>query len=130
MVFHLFVYGTLLQGQPHDGLLVGLPMRAATMRGRLYRMKRGYPALIPDPAGLPIHGELVDISDVGRFGVLDIYEGVPQGLYTRIEHPAELPDGSTQLAWVYVITRQQAIIDGLRPLKVTDWRQIAPRGIM
>jgi gamma-glutamylcyclotransferase (GGCT)/AIG2-like uncharacterized protein YtfP len=130
VVHHLFVYGTLLQGQPSDGLLAGLPSQPATLRGYLYRMKRGYPALVPDPDGLAIQGELVEISDVGRFAVIDIYEGVPQGLYTRIEHPVELAIGRGQLAWVYVITRQQAILDDLRPLRVTDWRQIAPRGIL
>ncbi len=101
---NLFVYGTLMGGAPQGALLVGLERRAASLRGRLYDLPAGYPALaaLREDGDGPVHGELVLGLDEGRLGLLDRYEGVDEGLYRRVERDVDL--GLRRLrAWVYVM---------------------------
>ncbi|MBO85388.1 MAG: hypothetical protein CL927_08520 [Deltaproteobacteria bacterium] len=136
MPLPLFVYGSLLQGQPSDGYLASRRIRPATVRGRLYRVPAGYPALVLDPEGSLIHGELVMDVEPGLLVVLDLFEGVRDGLYQRVPVSAFLrsPNEGQQAlfaepvsAQAYVVTHHQARVRRYHPLKVTDWRTVAPR---
>ena len=131
----LFVYGSLMQGQPADGYLASRRIRPATVRGKLYRAPAGYPALVLDPEGGLIHGELVLDPDPGLLIVLDLYEGVRDGLYQRVPVTARIrtnADGQQALfsppisAQAYVITAHQARVRRYHPMKATDWRTVAP----
>jgi gamma-glutamylcyclotransferase (GGCT)/AIG2-like uncharacterized protein YtfP len=131
----LFVYGSLLRGQPADGYLASRRIRAATVRGKLYRAPAGYPALVLDADGPLIHGELVLDADPGLLIVLDLFEGVRDGLYQRVPVSALVrarSEGQQALfappiaAQAYVITNHQARVRRYHPLKTTDWRTVAP----
>lgn len=80
---NLFVYGTLMGGQPQGALLAGFRRHAATVKGTLYRMPAGYPALSLAGA-CTVHGELVLGVDPRTLALLDHYEGVDEGLYARV----------------------------------------------
>ena len=67
----LFVYGTLLRGGRDAGLLADLEPRSARVRGALYLLPAGYPALRTDRGGRWIHGELVALDDPRRLRLLD-----------------------------------------------------------
>jgi gamma-glutamylcyclotransferase (GGCT)/AIG2-like uncharacterized protein YtfP len=117
----LFVYGTLMSGAERAALLQGLGRRPATVRGTLYDLPAGYPALVLVGSGR-VHGELVDAPDVRLLGVLDTYEGVADGLYDRVA--VDVTVGlRTERAWTYVLdvarARNGRIVAGGR------WR--APR---
>ena len=140
MPLPLFVYGTLMQGQPADGYLANRRIRAATTPGVLYRVPAGYPALVPDPSGAPIHGELILDTEPGLLTVLDLYESTGTGLFLRKPIRVTLLDtasgqrglfsaGSASLmdAQAYVVTEKQARFRRYHRLKTTDWRNIAPR---
>ncbi|MEM6929436.1 MAG: gamma-glutamylcyclotransferase [Myxococcota bacterium] len=98
MTSALFVYGTLMEGQSQAGLLGGLPRRAGTVRGTLWDMPAGYPAL--GPGVEVVHGEIVSGVDERRLFVLDAYEGIDEGLYRRVE--VEVQIGlRVEGAWAY-----------------------------
>jgi gamma-glutamylcyclotransferase (GGCT)/AIG2-like uncharacterized protein YtfP len=101
MTASLFVYGTLLTGERTAGLLSDCPRQPARIRGLLYRLPAGYPAVRLGGDGL-VHGELVTGFDQRRLGVLDHYEGVDQGLYRRVEVTALCGLERVQ-AWAWVM---------------------------
>jgi len=78
----LFVYGTLLTHGANAHLLEGQQRHAARVRGTLYHLRAGYPALTLVGTEW-VHGELVLELDERIFRLLDLYEGVDQGLYIR-----------------------------------------------
>lgn len=80
----LFVYGTLLGGAPQGALLAGRTRTRATVRGTLYALPAGYPALVLQGQGV-VHGEVVDGLDARLMALIDRYEGVDEGLYERVE---------------------------------------------
>lgn len=95
---NLFVYGTLLAGQPQGALLARFRRAPATLKASLFRLPAGYPAVRLDGGGT-VHGELVEGVDERTLALLDHYEGVDEGLYTRLacdvvlglrRHPAEV----------------------------------------
>lgn len=97
----LFVYGTLMTGETRAGLLGDLRRVPATCTGVLYDMPGGYPALDMTRDGR-VHGELVDPPPAAMWGVLDLYEGVPEGLYRRVKVDVRI--GMRRLlAWAYVM---------------------------
>ena len=118
----LFVYGSLLRGQAHAGMVADQPVQPATLRGNLWRLPAGYPALVPDPSGSPIHGELLDL-EAPRLNFLDHFEGVGKGLYRR-ERCQVHTNGQLVEAWVYVMDRALVVRHGGRRLKGTDWRTL------
>lgn len=122
----LFVYGELLRGQPFDGLLAGLNVREGTVVGRLYRTPAGKPLLALCDAGRPIRGELVELPDPSRLRTIDVIEGVPVGRCGRIRVTVATARGPVE-AWTYAIGESEARLRGLKPLRTTDWRRIAPR---
>jgi gamma-glutamylcyclotransferase (GGCT)/AIG2-like uncharacterized protein YtfP len=80
----IFLYGTLRRGGGADHLLRGCtPLGPATVRGRLYDLGT-YPALVLDPAGHPVHGEVWECP-AQLVGELDRYEGTAVGLFERVE---------------------------------------------
>jgi len=80
----VFLYGTLRRGGSAADLLRGCtPLGPATVRGRLYDLG-AYPALILDPAGHPVHGEVWECP-AQLVGQLDRYEGTAGGLFERVE---------------------------------------------
>lgn len=116
----LFVYGTLMEGQAQAGLLGAASRVPGTVRGALWALPAGYPALGPGDG--TVHGELVELRDPALLTLLDRYEGVDEGLYrrVRIEVRASL---RLQLAWVYLMANPQR--RGGRRLPQGRWR--APR---
>lgn len=78
----LFVYGTLLTEGGQGHLLPGR-RRPGRVLGHLYRLEAGYPALVVDHGGNWVHGEWLDPVNPKRLRMLDLYEGVDQGLYRR-----------------------------------------------
>lgn len=124
---HLFVYGTLLRGEERDGMVLSLPVAPATTRGRLHIAPAGYPALELDPTAQPVSGEVLTLDNLGTLTLLDLVEGVTDGLYSRVLIPVETDDGP-DIAWAYVMDQGQLKRAGCRPLKVRDWRSLARRG--
>jgi gamma-glutamylcyclotransferase (GGCT)/AIG2-like uncharacterized protein YtfP len=80
----LFVYGTLRTGEPQSGLLAGCSRAPASVRGQLYALPAGYPALVVG-GSRKVYGELVDGLDEARLSLLDAFEGVDEGLYRRVQ---------------------------------------------
>lgn len=126
---YVFVYGTLLRGQPAEGYLGGLKRWPATTRGQLFRSPAGYPALVPAAGaeGVEVHGEVVRLDGPSRLPVLDLFEGVPDGLYVRRRVPVQSM-GRPGEAWAWVIDAQTARRRRYAPLKTGSWRDVASRG--
>lgn len=97
----LFVYGTLQHGEAQAGLLASLGRRAARVRGRLFHLPAGYPALQLGGSDL-VHGEIVDAPDGRLLTLLDTFEGVSDGLFRRVE-VSVLLGLTTERAWAYVM---------------------------
>jgi gamma-glutamylcyclotransferase (GGCT)/AIG2-like uncharacterized protein YtfP len=120
----LFVYGTLLSGEENDGWLGGLHAQEARVKGRLYRLPAGYPALV-------VEGEAQDwvegewFEGVGpRLKVLDQLEGVGQGLFARVRLPVVVV-ARTVAAWVYVLSADQVRQRGGVHLVEGSWRRVS-----
>ena len=118
---YLFVYGTLMRGEDREGLLMHLNPVPATSRGHLWHAAAGYPAFQADETGDPIHGELLPFRDPQLLRLLDLIEGVAEGLYSRIEVTVDGPDGVVT-AWTYAMDRHQRRRAQCKPVQATDWR--------
>jgi len=101
MTFSLFVYGTLLEGERMAGLLGNSPRQPARVRGEIYRLPAGYPAMRVGGDSF-VHGELVERTDDRTLTLLDQYEGVHEGLYQRVEVTA-LAGLERITAWAWVM---------------------------
>ena len=119
----LFVYGTLLSGGGRSGLLTGLDRQPARVRGHLFRMPAGYPALQIGDEG-DVHGELLAPPDNRVLRLLDLYEGVDEGLYARVRVRAIIGLQSTR-AWAYVM--EQPRLKGGVPIPSGRYRLRRPR---
>ncbi len=101
----LFVYGSLMSGGG-TAFLKGLDAQPARVRGRLFRMPHGYPAMVLDDEAGWVTGQLVLLDGPHRLTVLDHYEGVGRGLYARV--PVRVASaGRTRGAWAYTMTGPQ-----------------------
>ena len=120
----LFVYGTLLRGGRDAGLLADLEPRSARVRGALYLLPAGYPALRTDRGGRWIHGELVALDDPRRLRLLDLNRGVGQGLFTRAVLPVAADDGRSTTAWAYVVAAPALRRAKARRLQIDHWRRM------
>lgn len=110
MTHKLFVYGTLKRetGLLHE--LVGRDRYRFVGMGNISGKKlKGtpYPAVIKDPSGEPISGEVFELlSFPDTIKMLDAYEAFnpdnpSQSLYTRELVTVTLNSGQTVEAWVY-----------------------------
>ena len=112
----VFVYGTLLAGEPNHDLLAGArclgPARTAPAFD-LYSFGP-YPGLVRE-GGTAVAGELYEVDDA-TLARLDVLEGYPD-LYDR--GPIRLSDGTEAIA--YTVRRDQ--VWGLPRLGAGDWRQ-------
>ena len=113
----LFVYGTLRSDGPNAGLLGARSRETATVRGELFSLPQGYPAVRLGQG--TVHGELVHDVDATVLQVLDLYEGVDRGLYRRIEASARVSLQSVR-CWLYVMDRPED--KGGRPVPSGRWR--------
>lgn len=107
----LFVYGTLLPGQPNAVLWRGWATAvtpAAFRNGRLYNMG-GYPMLI-EAGSSPVHGQLLTISAnfyeivLARLDFLEGYDPTRPNAsgYRRVVRDIWLGNGRSRSAWVYL----------------------------
>ncbi len=123
----LFVYGTLMRGEDREGLVVHLQVQAATARGHLWKAAAGYPALVLNPEGPRIAGEVLEVPDPALFHILDLYEGISEDLYERTLIEVETSNGTCE-AWAYVMNSLQLKRSKCTPIKRTDWRMLSRRG--
>ena len=94
------------------------------MKGRLYRLPAGYPALVAegDPKDW-VEGEW--IAGVGsRLKVIDQLEGVGQGLFARVRLPVVV-GARTLVSWVYVLNADQVRDRGGVRLSSGSWRRVS-----
>ncbi|HRS87334.1 MAG TPA: gamma-glutamylcyclotransferase [Syntrophales bacterium] len=126
----LFVYGTLMEGEPRHGLLRnwtnGFGRGKAKTQGILYDSGRGYPCLVIVEGGMQwVHGELYTLIDPGRaFADLDPEEGYlplqpERSAFRRAVIKVVTEDHRTVTAWTYLYRGYTA------PLKIIpsgDWR--------
>lgn len=123
---YVFVYGTLMSGQPAEGYLGGLRRWPATTTGQLFRTPGNYPALVPAEDGRPITGEVVRLEGPSRLPVLDLFERVADGLYKRRRIPV-LSMGRPGEAWAWVVDADTARRRRYAPMRTGDWRTVASR---
>src|SRR5690606_9439872 len=95
-------------GHAQESLVGGGRRTPATVRGRLYDLPAGYPALalpVEGEAGDQVgrvHGELVEVDDPRVLALLDHYEGVAEGLFRRAMVEAVVGLRRCR-AWAYVM---------------------------
>ena len=120
----LFVYGTLMSSGPQGALLSHLARVPARTRGELWALPAGYPALVLSSAPSFVHGELVAPPGDRVLQLLDLYEGVADGLYRR--QVIDVVVGPTsEFAWAYVMDAGRART-GVR-LPHGRWHSARPR---
>lgn len=120
---HLFVYGTLMQGEANAHHLEGIARTPAVVSGRLHDCG-AYPALSLD-AG-EVRGELVELP-LERLAGMDALEGsapggAPGGMYRRSVLPVRAASGVIR-AYAYImddVVRFPRIASG-------DWRCLGNR---
>lgn len=103
----LFIYGTLAPGRPNHHHMADIPgeWRAATLRGTLHDegwgATQGYPAIIPDPAGVAVEGFVFSSTELtDHWTRLDAFEGEA---YERIAVQVEFVEGGRTEAFVYAL---------------------------
>lgn len=103
----LFVYGSLAPGEKNHHQMDGMTgvWEPATIRGQLgiceWGEYKGYPAIIPDPYGDEIKGQLFTSPDLpDHWKRLDIFEGE---FYKRVDILVALPDKTQILSQIYRI---------------------------
>jgi gamma-glutamylcyclotransferase (GGCT)/AIG2-like uncharacterized protein YtfP len=115
----LFVVGALRSDGAQAGLLAGCRRERATVRGQLYKMPSGQPAILTQGEGW-VHGELVYDIPERIFSMLDLFKGVSDGLYRRVS--------GTSICGLRSVGAQLYIMDepalrGGRHLPKGRWRQ-------
>jgi gamma-glutamylcyclotransferase (GGCT)/AIG2-like uncharacterized protein YtfP len=123
---YVFVYGTLLRGQPAEGYLGGLRRWPGTTRGQLFRTPGNYPALVPADDDREVMGEVVRLDGPARLPVLDLFERVADGLYQR-RRIAVQSMGRPGEAWAWVIDARTARLRRYTAMRTGDWRDVASR---
>jgi gamma-glutamylcyclotransferase (GGCT)/AIG2-like uncharacterized protein YtfP len=123
LTHRLFVYGTLMAGQSAAGVLGTLRRRPALVKGALWDLPAGYPALVLGGEA-NIEGELVEGVTDAHFVMLDLFEGVDEGLYRRVEVMCE-HNGKNTPAFAYVMDDPAS--RGGRPWRGGRWRAVRNR---
>lgn len=119
----LFTYGTLMSGERQSPLLSGLRRIDARVKGRLFELNAGYPVMVLEGQSW-VYGELVEAPGERRLAILDLYEGVDEGLYRRVRVTVSHHLRFTP-AWAYVM--EQAPKTGCRPIPSGQWRRTRMR---
>jgi gamma-glutamylcyclotransferase (GGCT)/AIG2-like uncharacterized protein YtfP len=119
----VFVYGSLMSAGDQGALLGSLGRSAARARGALYHLPAGYPALMLGADDV-VYGELVEAPGPRLLALLDQYEGVSEGLFSREQIDVEVGLRRVK-AWAYVMERPEA--RGAKRLKSGRWRCIRRR---
>lgn len=112
MIAHLFVYGSLAPGQSNAHVLADVPgeWTPATVTGTLRQQgwgaAMGYPGLVLDDQGGPVHGLVFSSAHLpAHWSRLDAFEG--EG-YERVLTTARLDDGRSVDAHVYALATRDA----------------------
>lgn len=124
----IFVYGTLMQGEPaHHRLARHHPTRIVdgAVRGRLVHLG-AYPGLVSCNTGDQVRGELVELEDAAdALHELDAFEefvgyGERSSVYRRVVIEVREADGRRTPAWTY---RYVAPVNGGGVIRSGDWRR-------
>lgn len=119
----LFVYGSLKSIGAQSQLLGTGRRRPGTIRGRLYGLPAGYPAVALEEEGI-VHGEWLDPVPRNLLALLDTYEGVPEGLFER--RVVEVSTSAVRFsAWAWVMEDPRS--RGGTPIKSGRWRPVIRR---
>jgi len=125
---HVFVYGTLKQGQRNHDHFCGdaHTIEPAVTTGRLYDTPYGFPAMFDAPDG-KVFGEVMTFPDIEKtLGLLDRLEGYRQSgesHYVRIEKCVAIFGNSKVVhAWVYVYPKHRLRL-GFIPVPSGCWWQ-------
>jgi gamma-glutamylcyclotransferase (GGCT)/AIG2-like uncharacterized protein YtfP len=112
----LFVYGTLMRGQPLHAVLARRARFVARghVRGRLLSLGP-YPGLVVGPAR--VRGELLRVDDPELLAAVDHEEGYN---FVRRRAAVTLLDGRRVRAWIY---RYCGPRDTATPIPSGDWRR-------
>ena len=133
MIYPLFVYGTLLQGQPNHHLLSGRIDRISPgwIEGAELYSLGSYPMLVEGHGR--VVGELVYLPDATEayFAILDLLdrlEGVDDedGLYRRVLMQVCTASGEQTPAWVYAGHRESVL--GRKQVEGGDWAAYVSKG--
>jgi gamma-glutamylcyclotransferase (GGCT)/AIG2-like uncharacterized protein YtfP len=110
----LFVYGTLMRGRSnHHRIERAVRIEPATVRGLLFGLPEGYPALLEGEG--TVHGELCFFDDLESIlPEVDAYEG---SLYARIRCEAAVEE-QRYPAWCYAV---REIPPGAWPIPSGRW---------
>ncbi|MCB9418866.1 MAG: gamma-glutamylcyclotransferase [Ardenticatenaceae bacterium] len=131
----IFVYGTLLPGQPNAFLWQGLETgveNAQLRNGRLYNMG-GYPMLVETGVD-SVQGQIITIAVdfyevvLARMDFLEGYDPLrPEAArYRRVVREVTLANGRSTTAWVYV--GQMAFVNGRVPIPDGNWTAYFQQG--
>lgn len=107
----LFVYGTLQDARLRAQVLRGAPTRVVgrgSVSGALYDLGE-YPGLVAAGDGRVV-GLVIELPDDAALALLDVYEGVGEGLYARTRTTVQLDSGGAIELWMYVYLRS---VEGL-----------------
>lgn len=101
----VFVYGTLIKGEPNAHWAGDAKREAASVKGCVYDTRWGFPAIITDATSQnKVVGEVITTSRAG-LAKMDILEGVANGLYARKRVKATTASGEVVECWVYELAR-------------------------
>lgn len=121
--YQVFVYGTLLVGESNHH--VAKPyiqhVEEGTIKGHLFNVGAGYPAVVLDQDGVDIKGEWFTVNKVGleRMDWLEGYqENSSNNYYDRVWVKDCYKDRE---GFVYVFTKGQA--QNLQPITSGSWRE-------
>ena len=132
MYLPLFVYGTLIAGQPNDHYVAAHVVAqepAWFAHGRLYTFET-FPMLIETAEGQPIHGRLLTLNPATydavfqQLDALEEYDPADEtnSPYLRRQREVQTADGRTHTAWVY-LGQPHFVTFGLPHIPSGDWVQ-------
>lgn len=100
----VFVYGTLIKGEPNARWAGDAEREAASVKGCVYDTRWGFPAIITDANSQnKVVGEVLTTTPAGLAN-MDVLEGYPR-LYTRKRVKATTASGEVVECWVYELAR-------------------------
>lgn len=124
MIRKVFVYGSLKSGFSRDKKIFEKlrdPQKATLKGATMYRFP-SFPGIKLIGDGV-IKGELHSYPTVKDFSkvlkIMDIIEGVAEGLFSREEVTVDLEDGTQEKAWVYVV---QFGTDNFEVIEEGEWK--------